>query len=69
MSSYLTPDSIRVRDLPEQVPAREKCADVCRYYIIEITPFRLRWRCERCLNYTEQDRSPTVSDNGQGLLF
>jgi len=50
--SYLTAESIRVRDLPHEV--RPKCPKVCRCYVVRITEERVVWRCSQCLHYTER---------------
>ena len=53
--SYLHPDSIRLRDIPDPVPPRPKCAQSCYMYIVYIGPQYAEWRCVRCLNYLAKD--------------
>ena len=54
--SYLTNESIRVRDIPHE--ERPRCAHHCRYLLVGIGKTEIVWRCEYCLHYLEMPLPP-----------
>jgi hypothetical protein len=64
---YLTDDCQRLRDRPSE--DRLSCPSHHRYMIVEITPERLLFRCERCLRYLESLRRIARGDPNQNSLF